>query len=225
MDDDLLSDPSEYKIMVGALKYLTMKRPYIAYVVNVVCHYMHAPRTTHLHCVKCIFRYLQGTLTYSLSLCACSTTSMVMSYSDADWGGCLDSRRLTTTFAIFLGPNIISWCAKKQPTMSNLLQRLSKGLLHTPFQRLVGFITFFKSFVPLFVALFVSCVTMSVLHDRSKHIDVDFHFVCDKVAQGDIVVQYIPTLLQFVDIFTKGLSSSRFCFLRDNLSFTIACPD
>ena len=64
-----------------------------------------------------------------------------------------------------------------------------------------------------------------VLHDCSKHIDVDFHFVPDKVAHGDIVVQYVPKHSQFADIFTKGLSSSRFCFIRDNLSVIATRPD
>ncbi|XP_019258820.1 PREDICTED: uncharacterized protein LOC109237033 [Nicotiana attenuata] len=76
VDGELLSDPSEYRSMGGALQYLTMTRPDIAYAVNVVSQFMHAPRTTHMHCVKRIFRYLQGTLTYGLTLRALSPTSM-----------------------------------------------------------------------------------------------------------------------------------------------------
>jgi len=64
-----------------------------------------------------------------------------------------------------------------------------------------------------------------VFHDRSKHIDIDYHYVRDKVAQGDLVVQYVPSHLQLADMFTKGLSSSRFCFLRDNLSVMSPRPD
>lgn len=118
MDGELLSDPSEYRSMVGALQYLTMTHPDIAYAVNVVSQFMHAPRTTHMHCVKRTFRYLQGTLTYGLTLRALSPTFMVIAYSDADWAGCPDSRRSTSGFAMFLGSNLISWRAKKQPTVS-----------------------------------------------------------------------------------------------------------
>jgi len=57
-DGELLADPTEYRSMVGALQYLTMTRPNIAYVVYVFSQYMHAPHTIHLHAVKCIFRYL-----------------------------------------------------------------------------------------------------------------------------------------------------------------------
>lgn len=49
----------------------------------------------------------------------------------------------------------------------------------------------------------------------TKHTDVDFHYIRDKVAQGDLVFQYVPYHLKLVDVFTKVLPSSRFCFLRD----------
>ena len=55
-------------------------------------------------------------------------------------------------------------------------------------------------------------------HDRSKHIVVDYYFVCERVAHGDPVVRYIPTKLQLADIFTEGLSSQLFNVFRDNLS-------
>lgn len=55
-------------------------------------------------------------------------------------------------------------------------------------------------------------------HDRSKHIAMDYHFVRECVATGDVVVRYVPTQFQLVDIFTKGLSSSQFSFLKSNLS-------
>nr|XP_016472837.1 PREDICTED: uncharacterized mitochondrial protein AtMg00810-like [Nicotiana tabacum] len=120
MDGELLSDPSEHRSMAGALQYLTMTRLDIAYAVNVVSQFMHAPCTTYMHCVKRIFRYLQGTLTYGLTLRALSMTSMVIAYSDVDWAGCPDSHRSTTSFAVFLGTNFISWRAKKQPAVSKL---------------------------------------------------------------------------------------------------------
>jgi len=56
INGELLADPIEYKRMVGALQFLTMTRPDIAYIVHVVFQYMHAPHTTHLHAVKRILR-------------------------------------------------------------------------------------------------------------------------------------------------------------------------
>ena len=63
-----------------------------------------------------------------------------------------------------------------------------------------------------------------VFHDRFKHIEVDFHYVRDKVSRGDLLVKYVPTRLQVADIFTKGLSFSQFSFLHDNLSVTTSRP-
>ena len=62
-------------------------------------------------------------------------------------------------------------------------------------------------------------------HDRSKHIAVDYHFVRERVADGDFVVRYVPTQFQLVDIFTKGLSSKLFDFFRDNLSVRASPTD
>lgn len=64
-----------------------------------------------------------------------------------------------------------------------------------------------------------------VHHARSKHIEIDYHFVREKVVKGDIIVQYIPTSEQLADIFTKGLSSAQFHYLRSNLRILPPCSD
>jgi hypothetical protein len=56
-----------------------------------------------------------------------------------------------------------------------------------------------------------------VYHARTKHIEVNYHFIREKVLNGDISIKYISTHDQLADIFTKGLSSARFLFLRDKL--------
>jgi len=63
-----------------------------------------------------------------------------------------------------------------------------------------------------------------IFHARSKHIKVNYHFVREKVAKKDIIPQYIPTSLQPADIFTKGHTADRFCFLQDKLSVTDLLP-
>ena len=62
-----------------------------------------------------------------------------------------------------------------------------------------------------------------IFHARSKHIEVDYHFVREKVANKDILLQHVPTSLQPADIFTKGHTADRFCYLRDKL-FCDRCP-
>lgn len=96
--------------MVGGLKYPTITRPDIAYAVNKVSQFMHAPTSTHWTAVKRILRYLKGTLTHGLQLCTSSTLSL-QAFSDADWAG---GRKQD----IVLGPNLLSWSSKKQPTVA-----------------------------------------------------------------------------------------------------------
>jgi hypothetical protein len=60
--------------------------------------------------------------------------------------------------------------------------------------------------------------TNTVQHQRTKHVEIDLHFVRDRVTAGDVRVLSVPTTLQFADIFTKGLLSSVFLEFRSNLN-------
>jgi len=94
--------------MIGALQYLTITRPDIAYIVHMVSHFMHAPQTSHFDVAKRIYRVLAGD--------AGSWLLFQSNYSD--WAGCPDSSRSTTGFAIFLGSNLISWRSKERLMVS-----------------------------------------------------------------------------------------------------------
>ncbi|CAH9142670.1 unnamed protein product [Cuscuta epithymum] len=78
---------------------------------------MHDPRAPHLHALKQILRYIKGTINYGLHLKPSSITSLI-SYSDAGWGGCPDTRRSTSSYCVYLGDNLLSWSSKRQPTLS-----------------------------------------------------------------------------------------------------------
>ncbi|XP_071677214.1 uncharacterized mitochondrial protein AtMg00810-like [Lolium perenne] len=119
VDGTLLSseDATEYRSLVGGLQYLTITRPDISYAVNRVCQYLHSPRDAHMTVVKCILRYIRHTVSYGLRLCASSST-LLSAFSDADWAGNPDDRRSTGGYAVFFGPNLIAWSARKQPTVS-----------------------------------------------------------------------------------------------------------
>lgn len=66
--------------------------------------------------LKCIVRYIKGTLQYGLHLFPSSTHSL-LSYTDVDWGGCLDTRCPTSNYCVYLGDNLISWSSKHQSTL------------------------------------------------------------------------------------------------------------
>lgn len=110
-------DSTRYRSVVGALQYLTLTRPDISFAVNKVCQFLHAPTSIHWSVVKRILRYLRGTIGLGLEI-GPSKSMLVSAFSNADWAGCVDYRRSTGGFAVFLGDNLISWSARKQATVS-----------------------------------------------------------------------------------------------------------
>lgn len=105
-------DSTWYRSLLGALQYLTLTRLYISFSVNKVCQFLHEPTTVHWSAVKRILQYVQGTLSFGLWI-GRSRSMLVSAFFDADWAGCPDDRRSTSGFAMFLGSNLISWCAKE----------------------------------------------------------------------------------------------------------------
>lgn len=87
------------------------------YVLQQVCMHMHTPHIDHLHDLKRIIRYTKGTLRVGLMLTT-SFASTLVSYTDDDWAGCLDTRRSKSCYCVYLGDNLISWSSKRQTTIS-----------------------------------------------------------------------------------------------------------
>ncbi|GJW67107.1 ribonuclease H-like domain-containing protein [Tanacetum coccineum] len=199
-DGDPVSDPTLYRSLAGSLQYLTFTRPDISYVVQKVCLYMHDPREPHFLAFKRILRYVRGTLDYGLQLFSSSTTDVV-AYSDADWAGCLTTRRSTSGYCVFLGNNLLSWSSKRQPT-------LSRSSAEAEYRGVANAVAD--------VGYTIYC------HQRTKHIEIDIHFVRDLIAVGQVRVFHVPSRYQFADIFTKGLPSALFEEFRSSLS--VRCP-
>ena len=95
------NDATQYRSVVGALQYLTLTRPDIAFPVNKVCQFLHAPTTSHWTAVKRILRYVKSSISLGLSLCK-SSSFLVSGFLDADWAGCLDDMRSTGVLLSFL---------------------------------------------------------------------------------------------------------------------------
>jgi hypothetical protein len=110
-------DATKYRSIVGGLQYLTLTRSDISFLVNKVCQYLHSPTTIHWTVVKRILRFLKYTSNFGLHIRRSSST-LISTFSDANWVGCSDDRKSTSGFAFFFGPNLISWCSKKQKIVS-----------------------------------------------------------------------------------------------------------
>uniref|UniRef100_A0A2N9I3R3 Reverse transcriptase Ty1/copia-type domain-containing protein n=1 Tax=Fagus sylvatica TaxID=28930 RepID=A0A2N9I3R3_FAGSY len=224
-DDPILVDATNYRSIVGALQYITLTRPDLTHAVNLVCQFMHQPGASHFQAVKRILRYLQGTLDYGLRLLSRSSLSLY-GFSDADWAGCLDTRRSTTGYCIYLGANCISWASKKQPTVSRSSAEAEYRSMSTTTAELTWLMYLLRDIgirLPAPPVLFcdntsaLHLTVNPVFHARTKHIELDVHFVREKVAAGDLVTRFVPTHLQIADVFTKALSKDSFHGLRSKL--------
>lgn len=192
---------------------------------------MHDPCNNHLALLKRILRYIRGTSSHGLKLHRLPSTE-IRTYSDADWAGSPDTRRSTSGYCIYFGDSLISWSSKRQPTVS----RSSAEAEYRAVANAVAECRWLRQLlselgvnVPQATVVYcdnISAVYMSqnpVHHHRTKHIELDIHFVREKVALGEFRVLHVPTDQQFADIMTKGLSSSR--FKQFHSSLCIICPD
>jgi hypothetical protein len=167
-DGNSFEDPHLYRSVVGALQYATITWPDISFVVNNVAQFMHSPTITYWTAVKRIIRYLAGSSFHGLFFKPSSSINL-HAYSDVDWADCPDDRRSTTGFCIFLGPNLVSWSAKKQHTVSRSSTEAE----------------FFGNIGAIFLA------ANPMFHTRTKHVEIDYHFIWEKVASNQLLVRYV----------------------------------
>jgi histone deacetylase 1/2 len=107
----------QYRSTVGSLQYLTLTRPDLSFAVNKVCQFLSSPTEVHWEAVKRILRYVRGTIDTGLHIQK-SSSSLLSIFTNADWAENVDDRWSTGGFAVFFGPNLVSWSARKQPTVS-----------------------------------------------------------------------------------------------------------
>ncbi|KAL9294824.1 putative RNA-directed DNA polymerase [Arabidopsis thaliana] len=117
LNSELFAEPTYFRSLAGKLQYLTITRPDIQFAVNFICQRMHSPTTSDFGLLKRILRYIKGTIGMGLPIKRNSTLTL-SAYSDSDHAGCKNTRRSTTGFCILLGSNLISWSAKRQPTVT-----------------------------------------------------------------------------------------------------------
>uniref|UniRef100_A0A803Q3J8 Uncharacterized protein n=1 Tax=Cannabis sativa TaxID=3483 RepID=A0A803Q3J8_CANSA len=221
-----LADPSQYRNVIGALQYLLMTRPDIAFAVNKLSQYLKAPTTDHWGACKRILRYLFGTTNLGLTFTA-FTHFNLQGYSDADWAGCSDDRKSTTGYCMYLRNNLVSWCSKKQSVIARSSTESEYRALALAASEMVWLESILNELsIPTATTPILWCDNLGagsltsnpVYHARTKHIEIDVHFVRNRVLDKKLDVRYVDSTYQIADLLTKPLHNPQFNYLRVKLT-------
>ncbi|CAL1377568.1 unnamed protein product [Linum trigynum] len=221
-----LVDGSSYRRLVGRLQYLTVTRPDITYGVNILSQFVNAPTQAHFDAAMRILRYLKSSPGQGLFLPAQGSLDLV-AYCDADWGGCQTTRRSTTGFYISLGSAPVSWRTKKQKVVARSSAEAEYRAMASTVSEVIWLRWLLSELgvtqsgpTPLYcdnqAALHIAA--NPVFHERTKHVEMDCHFVRERVVSGDIAPRKISSEFQLADLFTKGLGTDRFRALLSKLN-------
>jgi len=210
---------------VGRLIYLSHTRPDIAFAVSVVSQYMHTPHQKHLDIVYRILRYLKKNPGKGLFFRK-NKERKVTIYTDADWAGSEEDRRSISGYCTQVWGNLVTWRSKKQAVVARSsaeaeYRAMAHGICEAIWiKRLLEELKIECEFpMQLFCdnKATISIAYNPVHHDRTKHVEVDRHFITEKLESGMISIEYVPTKQQVADILTKGLHGPAFEELASKL--------
>uniref|UniRef100_A0A3Q7IWP2 Reverse transcriptase Ty1/copia-type domain-containing protein n=1 Tax=Solanum lycopersicum TaxID=4081 RepID=A0A3Q7IWP2_SOLLC len=209
----LLKEPTYYKKLVGKLNFLTNRRIDIAFSVQHLSQFLQNPREPHLKASYHVLRYLKNDPCLGIYLSNNANCS-ITAYCDSDWAVCPDTRKSVSGYVVLMGDNSISWKSKKQTTKS----LSSAHAEYRAIRKVVGEIVWLERLLTELnltctLLIFVFCDSQAaihiaknpVFHERTKHIEVDCHFVRNKLQEGLIALHHIPIGNQLTDVLTKGL--------------------
>ncbi|WVZ78040.1 hypothetical protein U9M48_025815, partial [Paspalum notatum var. saurae] len=209
-------DATQYRRLVGSLRYLIHTRPDLAFSIGYVSRFMQRPTTEHQQAVKRIIRYVAGTLDHGLYYPRCPGEAHLVGYSDSDHGGDIDTSKSTSGILFFLGKCLVSWQSVKQQVValsSCEAEYIAASTASTQalwLARLLGDLLGRDTEAVELRAL----AKNPVFHERSKHIRVRYHFIRDCWEEWSIKARYINTKDQLAGLLTKPLGRIKFLELR-----------
>ncbi|KAL4580126.1 hypothetical protein LXL04_016306 [Taraxacum kok-saghyz] len=214
-----LVNPTEYRTIVGGLRYLTHTRPDLSFGVGVVSRFMEKPTMTHLHAIKGILRYIKGTMNYGLVYTKGVEQVTITGYSDSDLANDVNDRKCTGGMVFYVNGNLVTWASQKQrcvalssceaefmvATMTACqgiwLRRLLLGITGQEIPPVTIYVDNRSA---------LDLMKNPVFDGRSKHIDIWFHFVRECVENGEINFTHISGKEQKADMLTKPFARVKY---------------
>jgi phosphoribosyl-AMP cyclohydrolase len=204
--------------VVSLMHVMVYTRPDITHAVGVLSRYMSKPGKEHWTSVKRVFRYLRGTTKYGLCYQGRPGLDRVVDthrFVDAKWDGDLDRRRYTSGYVFNLFGGAISWMSKRQALVALSTTEVEyMATTHASkeavwLQRLCSGIGLVQQEVR------IDCDSHSAIfmaknpsyHSKTKHIDVQYHFVRDMVEEKKVLLEKVDTLKNVADSLTKSVST------------------
>ncbi|XP_052735485.1 secreted RxLR effector protein 161-like [Vigna angularis] len=215
-------DANKYRSLIESLRYLTNTRPNLMLNIGVTSHFMEESRYSHWKELKRILRYVKGTMSIRLWYTK-SDNYRLSKYLDNDWCGDVNDRNSTVCYVFIVGDTTFTWLSRKQPivalpTCEAEYVATSWSVLHAIWLRNI-----LKNFeimqeenvlIRLDNRLTIDLAKNPINHERSKHVDVRFHFIQKKMKKGSVKLEHVKSKKQISDIFTKALPTTSFQKLR-----------
>jgi hypothetical protein len=209
-------DAKAYQRALGSLMYpMLATRPDLAYAVAALGRHAATPGPDHQHALERVFRYLRATADYQLVLGRSATSvPTLLGYADSDWASDVNDRKSTSGYVFTLGGGAISWSSKKQPTVAlssteaEYIAGAHAAKEATWLRLLLSELGQDMSSPTILHVDNQSAIAIArnpEFHERTKHIDVRYHYIRQVIDDGTLYLEYAPTQEQVADVLTKGL--------------------
>eukprot|EP00253_Pinus_taeda_P022908 PITA_22908 len=207
-----------YRSMISSLLYLIGIGLDIMHAVGIVGTFQANPKESHLQEVKRIFKYLQGTQNFGLWYRR-DTDLTLHAYTDVDWVGSIDDRKITSGGEFYMGSRLVSWFSKKQNSIALSTTEAKYVAASSCCTQLLWMMKTLQDIqITCTPPISILCDNTSaisisknpVMHSKTRHVPIKYHFLCEQVLEQKVKLENVPSKEQVADIFTKPLPRETF---------------
>ncbi|GJY16630.1 ribonuclease H-like domain-containing protein [Tanacetum coccineum] len=226
-NDKFLVNFANYQRLVGKLIYLTLTRPDISYVVHCLSQHMHSPLKSHLDIAMRVLKYLKLAPGYGIQFSKRNSVFDINAFSDSDWAKCPVTRRSVFGYCVFVNGCLVSWKSNKQSTLSRSSTEAEYRSMALVTCEIMWIVKIMKdlnvdNLIPANLYYdnksAIQIAANPVMHEKTKHFDLDVHLIREKVSSGLIKTVKVDLRENFVDILTKALGSYQHSYLVKKFS-------